>query len=75
MADKLQRDRAHVSADGSSIGTAVAGSASLQRDRAHVSADGTITVSHVTVPSLASTGPRSRERGWIGINVDIRMEI
>ena len=60
----LQRDRAHVSADGRRGKLPVSVSFWLQRDRAHVSADGVLQIAQVTAPGLASTGPRSRERGW-----------
>ena len=60
----LQRDRAHVSADGRAKNSACASGMELQRDRAHVSADGISFHALRGEHQQASTGPRSRERGW-----------
>ena len=60
----LQRGRAQLSAEGRSGGSGMGGKSSwLQRGRAQLSAEGNPEYVWVAAPTIASTGPRSIERG------------
>ncbi len=61
---RLQRGRAHGGADGRLLRTSAMRLKELQRGRAHGGADGAISQSGERNQTEASTGPRSRGRGW-----------